>query len=135
MEGLRQLRMERGLSQAKLAARANLDPSTVNQVERGAREASPATLLKLADALDIDFRELLEAIYPKAPRRSSLEPSLLNGLEDERRAEATGRSTEERTEISDSLAEAVENLSTTHRGALENLLGASAEEIMGLFLQ
>jgi hypothetical protein len=27
--------------------------------------------------------------FPKAPRRSSLEPSLLNGLEDERRSEAS----------------------------------------------
>jgi len=86
MEKLRRLRTERGLSQARLAARAELDPSTVNQIERGAREASPATLRKLAEALDVGLAELLEDVSPKADRRSSLEPSLLNGLEDERHA-------------------------------------------------
>ncbi len=85
MERLRRLRTERGLSQAKLAARAELDPSTVNQIERGAREASPATLRKLADALDVGIADLLEDAPPKAQRRSSPEPSLFNGLEGERR--------------------------------------------------
>jgi transcriptional regulator with XRE-family HTH domain len=85
METLRRLRTEKGLSQARLAARAELDPSTVNQIERGAREANPSTLHKLADALDVSLYELLEGEpSPKALRRSSLEPSLLNGLEDER---------------------------------------------------
>jgi transcriptional regulator with XRE-family HTH domain len=67
MERLKRLRQEKGLSQARLAARAELDPSTVNQIERGAREASPATLRKLADALDISLYDLLEEIdHPKA---------------------------------------------------------------------
>ena len=84
METLRRLRTERGLSQARLAARAELDPSTVNQIERGAREASPATLRKLAEALDVSIAELLGDTSPKAQRRSSWEPSLLNGLEERR---------------------------------------------------
>ena len=65
METLRRLRTEKGLSQARLAARAELDPSTVNQIERGAREASPATLRKLAEALDVSLTELLEDTSPK----------------------------------------------------------------------
>lgn len=86
MESLRRLRTEKGLSQARLAARAELDPSTVNQIERGAREASPVTLRKLADALDVGIAELLEdSGSGKAQRRSSSEPPLFNGLEDERR--------------------------------------------------
>jgi transcriptional regulator with XRE-family HTH domain len=85
MEKLRRLRTERGLSQARLAARAELDPSTVNQIERGAREASPATLRKLAEALDVGLAELLEDVdvSPKAPAPSPELP--FNGLEDERR--------------------------------------------------
>jgi transcriptional regulator with XRE-family HTH domain len=68
METLRRLRTKRGLSQARLAARAELDPSTVNQIERGAREASPTTLHKLAGALDVSLYELLEGEpSPKAP--------------------------------------------------------------------
>jgi transcriptional regulator with XRE-family HTH domain len=66
METLRRLRTEMGLSQAKLAARAELDPSTVNQIERGAREASPATLRKLADTLNVSIADLLEDPSPKA---------------------------------------------------------------------
>lgn len=70
MEQLKRLRTEKGLSQARLAARAEVDPSTVNQIERGAREASPATLRKIAHALDVSLFELLEDDSPKA------EPSL-----------------------------------------------------------
>ena len=69
MERLKRLRAEKRLSQARLAARAELDPSTVNQIERGAREASPATLRKLADALGVSLADLLEE-SPKAPAPS-----------------------------------------------------------------
>ncbi len=75
MEQLKRLRTEKGLSQARLAARAEVDPSTVNQIERGAREASPATLRKLAHALDVSLFELLEDDSPKA------EPSLFDAAE------------------------------------------------------
>ncbi len=85
MERLKELRAKRRLSQARLAARAGLDPSTVNQIERGAREASPATLRKLAEALDVSLAELLGDDSPKAESRSSLEPSFNDVLEEERR--------------------------------------------------
>ncbi len=84
MERLRRLRTEKGLSQARLAARAELDPSTVNQIERGAREASPATLRKLAGALDVGIADLLEDASPKA-QSSSPEPSFNDVLDDEQR--------------------------------------------------
>jgi transcriptional regulator with XRE-family HTH domain len=86
MERLKRLRTEKELSQARLAARAGLDPSTVNQIERGAREASPATLRKLANALDVSLYELMEEeARKKAQASPSPEPSLFNGLEEERR--------------------------------------------------
>jgi transcriptional regulator with XRE-family HTH domain len=85
MEQLKRLRRERGLSQAKLAALADIDPSTMNQIERGVREPTTTTLRKLAGALDVSIAELLEESAPKAGRRLSHEPSLFNGLEDERR--------------------------------------------------
>jgi transcriptional regulator with XRE-family HTH domain len=83
MDQLKRLRTEKGLSQAKLAALADVDPSTVNQIERGAREASPATLRKLAEALDVSIAELIEDTTPKA----LAPPSLLNNLAEERRTE------------------------------------------------
>jgi transcriptional regulator with XRE-family HTH domain len=67
MERLKRLREERGLSQVKLAARADLNPATVNQIERGARDASPGTLRKLAGALGVGLADLIEDDYPKAP--------------------------------------------------------------------
>jgi transcriptional regulator with XRE-family HTH domain len=73
MDQLKRLRTEKGLSQAKLAALADIDPSTVNQIERGAREASPATLRKLAEALDVRLAELIEDAYPKAQAPLPLE--------------------------------------------------------------
>jgi transcriptional regulator with XRE-family HTH domain len=65
MEQLKRLREERGLSQVKLAARADLNPATVNQIERGARNASPGTLRKLAEALGVSLVDLIEGNYPK----------------------------------------------------------------------
>jgi transcriptional regulator with XRE-family HTH domain len=54
------------LSQVKLAARADIDPSTMNQIERGVREPSASTLRKLAAALDVSIADLLEDDSPKA---------------------------------------------------------------------
>ncbi|MDP9481487.1 MAG: helix-turn-helix domain-containing protein [Actinomycetota bacterium] len=65
MEQLKRLRTERNLSQTKLAQLADLNPATVNQIEKGAREASTATLRKLADALDVSLVELLRDDSPK----------------------------------------------------------------------
>ncbi len=77
MDKIRELRIERGLSQAKLAARAGVDPSTINQIERGARNASPLTLRKLAQALDVSLYDLLEGEpHPKAGRPLSAERAL-----------------------------------------------------------
>ena len=83
MDQLKQLRAEKGLSQAKLAALADIDPSTVNQIERGAREASPATLRKLAQALDVSLYELIEG----EPRPLE-QPRLPEVSEAERRGES-----------------------------------------------
>lgn len=86
MNKIRELRLEQGLSQAKLAARAELDPSTVNQIERGVRDAAPLTLRKIAQALGVSFAELLEETdSPKEQRRLSREPPSFNGLLEEER--------------------------------------------------
>ncbi len=86
MERLKRLREARGLSQIKLAQRADLNPATVNQIEGGKRAASPGTLHKLAVALDVSLYELLEGEPRPKAGSSSLEPSLNDVLADERRA-------------------------------------------------
>lgn len=62
MEELRRLRKEKKLSQAKLAALADLDPSTVNQIETGTRRANMRTLEKIASVLGVEVSDL----FPKA---------------------------------------------------------------------
>jgi transcriptional regulator with XRE-family HTH domain len=80
MDRIRQLRKERGLSQVKLAVMADMDPATLNRLEQGKGNPNLKTLERVADALGVEVADF----FPKAPRRSSVEPSLLNGLEDER---------------------------------------------------
>ena len=84
MERIRQLRKERGLSQVKLAVMADMDPATLNRLERGTGNPNLKTLERVAEALGVEVADF----FPKAARRSSLEPSLFyNGAEDERRSE------------------------------------------------
>jgi transcriptional regulator with XRE-family HTH domain len=85
MEQLARLRELKGFSQRALAKESGVSPATIYELENGRRRPNPSTLRKLASALDVEVADLLGADYPKAPRRSSLEPSLFNGLEEEQR--------------------------------------------------
>jgi transcriptional regulator with XRE-family HTH domain len=60
---LRELRAERGLSQAAVALLADLDVSQVSRIERGLSKARPTSIVKLARALGIGadrMRQILE---------------------------------------------------------------------------
>jgi transcriptional regulator with XRE-family HTH domain len=67
MEELRRLRREKKLSQAKLAALANLDPSTVNQLETDTRRANMRTLEKLAGVLGVEVGDLFPKVQAPLP--------------------------------------------------------------------
>jgi transcriptional regulator with XRE-family HTH domain len=82
-------RADAGLTISELARRAGVSRDTISNAERGEHSLQASTLHKVARALGKTPSELLaeeERLAPKAPRRSSLEPTLFNGLEDERRA-------------------------------------------------
>lgn len=51
-EAMRRLRQQAGLSQEQLAERAETDLSQIGGIERGTRNPSYATLVRLAAALD-----------------------------------------------------------------------------------
>lgn len=57
-EAVRRLRTEAGLSQEQLAERAATDLTQVGGVERGVRNPSYTTLLRLASALEVTVGEL-----------------------------------------------------------------------------
>jgi transcriptional regulator with XRE-family HTH domain len=65
MERIRELRKERGLSQAKLAVMADMDPATLNRLERGTGNPNLNTLQRVADALGVTITELLGGAPPK----------------------------------------------------------------------
>lgn len=57
---LRELRLERGLSQATLAERAEVTPEYVSRIERGQVGPSMDVIGRLAQALSLDPRSLFE---------------------------------------------------------------------------
>jgi hypothetical protein len=76
----------------------------------------------------------IEELLPKAQAQLIREPPERE-LVDERRAEATGRSAEERVEISNALANTIEHLNSGYRSALEQFAGGAPEEIFPLYMQ
>ncbi len=66
---IRRIREEKGWSQAKLAAGADMGVSGVSQIETGARNPSAVTLAKLARALEVEVADL----FPKAQAPLSFE--------------------------------------------------------------
>jgi len=88
LEALRRARVDAGLTISELAKRAGVSRDTISYAERGRHSLQGPTLSKIAHALGRAPSELLaeeERLSPKAESRSSQEPSLFNGLEEERR--------------------------------------------------
>ena len=57
---LRQIRLEKSISQEKLALLAEVDRSYVGRVERGDNNVAVLTLFRLARAMDISMAEIME---------------------------------------------------------------------------
>src|SRR4051812_36596107 len=80
------MREQAGYSQQDLADESGVSQHTISELELDRRRPQGRTLRKLAKVLGVEVADLLEDGAPKAPGRSSREPSLFNdGLEDERR--------------------------------------------------
>src|SRR5215213_2629413 len=90
LEALRRARVDAGLTISELAKRAGVSRDTISNAERGRHSLQGPTLRKIAHALGKAPSELLaeeERLSPKAESRSSREPPLFNGFEEELRAE------------------------------------------------
>lgn len=65
---LRNLRQLRGMTQAELGYRTNLDPVTISRIERGVRAPSLGSLFALAKALNINAEEMIRQIAELQPQ-------------------------------------------------------------------
>jgi transcriptional regulator with XRE-family HTH domain len=129
-ERVKEWRHQRMFSQQEVAERAGTSLFTIQRIERGEGNVRPRTGRGVAAALGIPIEELL----PKAQGQLFREPPEYELL-DERRAQATGRSAEERVEISNALAESIERLHSEYCEALEQFAGGAADEILPLYMQ
>lgn len=59
---IKQIRNEKGLSQEKLALKAEIDRTYLAGVEQGKRNPSIKSLEKIVEALGISFKDLFEGI-------------------------------------------------------------------------
>ncbi len=57
---LKELRLNKHISQVKLSIDLNLNQNSISRYENGEREADYATLIKLADYFDVSIDYLLE---------------------------------------------------------------------------
>jgi len=86
---LAQLREEKSISQRKLAEMAGLINSTVSRIEANSVKPDPATLEKLAVALDVDKSLLLTKCgYSEIPEEFVIIARKAGELSEEKRAEA-----------------------------------------------
>jgi len=57
---IRKIREDKGLSQEKLAALADLQRAYIGQIERGEKDIGLQNLEKIANALNVDIRVLVD---------------------------------------------------------------------------
>lgn len=57
---IQRLRKQRKISQFELAQKANLDLTTINEIENGNREPMLKTVWKIANALDVKLGHLFD---------------------------------------------------------------------------
>ncbi|WP_283637081.1 helix-turn-helix domain-containing protein [Aquaticitalea lipolytica] len=59
-DNIRQLRLERHLSQFQLQVDANVAKNQIGRIERGERIPNVITLLKVAEALDVSISDIVD---------------------------------------------------------------------------
>ena len=68
---LREERTRRGLSMNRLAEKSGLSQQMVSYVERGIRNPTLDTLLRIANALDVDLWKLIKRASPSTKLKQS----------------------------------------------------------------
>lgn len=68
---VRALRLERGLTQEKLATLAGMHFTAIGHIERATRSSTLETILKLARALEVQPRQLIPDLPASRQKRSA----------------------------------------------------------------
>jgi transcriptional regulator with XRE-family HTH domain len=71
---IRRLREEKEWSQAKLGVLSGTGPSGISQIETGRRNPSAATLQRIAEALEVEVRDLFPLGQPRLPEWAQRPP-------------------------------------------------------------
>ncbi|MDO6353975.1 helix-turn-helix transcriptional regulator [Caloramator sp. CAR-1] len=62
MEKIKELRLQKGLSQRALASKAGISQSMLSDIEKGKVNPTVKVLIKISNALGVDITELVENI-------------------------------------------------------------------------
>lgn len=101
---LKELRLEHGLKRSELAREIGINPNTLANYEKGARQASYETLIAIADYFNVTLDELLEREEkPGLPRAFGGNPARLNGDEKRILAEYRRLPPEDKARVKDYL--------------------------------
>lgn len=75
-QNIRRLRKEKGIAQEELAALGDVDRSYMGRVERGEINISVDNIFKVAEALEVDVRELFAPLPPDtSPAKTKTKPT------------------------------------------------------------
>ena len=70
---LKKIQEERGLSNVALARKVNVTPATISNINKGNNFPKPELLKRIAEALDVDIRELFNQTKGAAPLNGFVE--------------------------------------------------------------
>ncbi len=74
---IREFRINKGWTQAKLAERSGVEPSNISHIERGATKLSLPTLVNISNALNVTLDEL---VYDSLIKSSHVSCSIIDEL-------------------------------------------------------
>ena len=74
---IRQLRIERGWSQAMLAEKSGVEPSNISHIERAATKLSLPTLVNISNALEVTLDEI---VYESLIKNDHITCDIINQL-------------------------------------------------------
>jgi transcriptional regulator with XRE-family HTH domain len=82
---IRRIREDKGWSQAKLGVLSGAGPSGISQIETGRRNPSAGTLQRIAEALEVEVRDLFPLGQAPLPDQGEWRPSLRSWIDFTRR--------------------------------------------------